>query len=154
MAPNTDFDDLVETRERETASTAPRSVTYQVIGAAITADEVKAALSASLYDQLTDGSDDTALAAAVRAVVYCGSVVAKLGKVCNLDDPVIRQAAIQMTICELHLGLGHAEAGREHRLKAKDLIIAAFGSYPDADKSEEAPPALGAVTTEPRKAYP
>jgi DNA gyrase/topoisomerase IV subunit B len=154
MAPNTDFDDLVESRERETASTASRSSSYRVTGSAITADEVKARLAEALYTQLEDGSAANVIRASERAVIHVGAIAARLGKILNLDDTVEREIVLNFTIYELHMALGHEEAGKEYRLKAKDLIIAAWGGYPEADKETGASVPLGAVTTEKRKPYP
>ncbi len=150
----TDFDDLVTTRERETASTEEQSTAYQVIGSAISITEVQARLSAQLYAQLRDGSDGNVTAAIGRAIIHCGAVAAKAGKVFNLDDTVMREIALELTVVELHAGLGHAEEGKEHRLKAKDLIAATFGPYPEAGADSGSRPPLGAVTTEKRKSYP
>ncbi len=150
----TDFDDLVETRERETASTEERSVALQVIGSAITAQEIKDRLSSQLYTQLTSDDDAVTTRAAQRAVIHVGTIAARLGKVCNLDDQVIREIVQQWTIYEMHMALGHAEEGKEARLKAKDLIIATFGAYPDNEKETSAPAQVAAVTTEPRKHFP
>lgn len=151
---NTDFDDLVETRDRETASTEERSVAYQVTGSPIAVQEIKDRLSAPLYAQLSDGDDAAATRAALRAVVHVATITARLGKACDLNDTTIREIVLQWTIYEMHMALGHAEEGKEARLKAKDLIIAAFGAYPEADKESTAGAPVAAVTTEKRKRFP
>ena len=54
------------------------------------------------------------------------------------------------TIYELHIALGHEEAGREYRIQAKNMIIAAYGSFPDSDSQQTAAESGGAVVTSPR----
>jgi hypothetical protein len=66
----------------------------------------------------------------------------------------MREIVLAMTIYELHLALGHEEAGREYRIKAKDLIVAAFGDYPEAGSGQEAKIPAMAVKTARRKAFP
>jgi hypothetical protein len=49
------------------------------------------------------------------------------------------------TVYELHMALGHEEAGREYRIQAKNTIVAAFGSFPDNDTAAPERPAVAAV---------
>jgi hypothetical protein len=52
------------------------------------------------------------------------------------------------------MGLGHEEAGRKYRIKAKDLIIAALGGYPETGSTQEAKVPAGAVVRPRRSQYP
>jgi len=148
----TGFDDLLQSRG--TAGTKAYAQNPAVTGAPITADEVQARLSSRLYDQLSEGSSDTVVRASERAVLHVAAIFGRLGLALNLDDPVGREVATLFTIYELHLALGNEEAGREYRLKAKDLIIAAYGEYPEAEKPATESPALGALTIPARRDWP
>ena len=55
-----------------------------------------------------------------------------------------QEIVLMQTLYELHMALGHEEAGREFRTQMKNTFIAAFGSFPDSDNSgkvEQAPAA-------------
>lgn len=149
----TDFDDLLDMK-RSPAVTEQVAVSYTVSGSPIAAAEVAARLAPNLYAQLADGSVDTVVRAAERATVHIGTVAARLGRTLNLDDTVIREIVLDMTVYELHLALGHEEAGREYRIKAKDLIVAAFGDYPEAGSTQDAKVPAGAVKRAQRRPYP
>lgn len=148
----TEFDDLLHSKG--TAGTNAYAQSPAVIGTPITANEVQARLSSRLYDQLSEGSSDTVVRASERAVLHVAAIFGRLGLALNLDDPVGREIATLFTIYELHLALGNEEAGREYRLKAKDLIIAAYGEYPEAEKPATESPALGALTIPARRDWP
>lgn len=109
------------------------NVTFEPFGKSITVDEVSKRLSPNLFTQLSDGSDQSVLDAVERAQIYIGTVLSYLGVKINLDDKVQREIVLMQSIYELHMALGHEEAGREYRLQAKNTIISAFGSFPDSD---------------------
>lgn len=148
----TGFDDLLE--QKGSAATESSSTAYSAAtGTAIAPTEVATRLSPSLYAQLSDGNENTVIRASERAIIHIGTILARLGKRVDLDDPVTREIVLLFTIYELHMALGHEEAGREYRIKAKDLIVAGFGSYPEAAK-EEMGAAMGAITVPKRKLFP
>jgi hypothetical protein len=127
--------------------TSPDStVEFTPIGTAVTADEIKTRLSGNLYTQLCDGDDTNTMAAVQRAEIYAGSVFRRLLVSFNLDIHVQREFVLLMTIYELHMALGHEEAGREYRLKGKDIILAVYGDYPDTDDKTPAKSAAAAVS--------
>ena len=132
------------------AKPATEEIPFAPFGTPITAQEVKDRLSESLYRTLSDDDDAVTLRAVERAQVYVGSVLSYLGKSLNLDDKVVREIVLMHTIYELHIALGHEEAGREYRIQAKNMIIAAYGSFPDSDSQQTAAESGGAVVTSPR----
>ncbi len=146
------FDDLLDSRG--SAATKAYTASPLVSGAPITAQEIKARLSARLYDQLSDGADETVVRASERAVLHASAIYSRLGFALNLDDPVSREVVTLFTIYEMHLALGNEEAGREYRLKAKDMIIAAYGEYPEAEKPVSEKPVIGAITIPGKKDWP
>lgn len=123
---------------------------FRPLGTPVTAQEVKDRLSVNLYHALCDGNDANTIKAVVRAEIYVGSVLSYLGRQLDLDDAVMREIVLMHTVYELHMALGHEEAGREYRIQAKNMIVAAYGSYPDSDQSETAGENTGAVVC-PRK---
>lgn len=108
---------------------------FTPFGTSINVTEVSSRLSVSLYKQLSEGNTATTEAAISRAQMYVGAVLHRLGVRFNLDDHAVREIVLIHTIYELHIALGHEEAGREYRLKAKDMILAAWGAFPDSDQS-------------------
>ena len=132
------------------AKPVAEEIPFAPFGTPITAQEVKDRLSESLYRTLSDDDDAVTLRAVERAQVYVGSVLSYLGKSLNLDDKVVREIVLMHTIYELHIALGHEEAGREYRIQAKNMIIAAYGSFPDSDSQQTAAESGGAVVTSPR----
>lgn len=150
--PVTEFDDLLE--QKGSGAVQARSVVPLVIGTPIDPVEIQNRLSVQLYDQLADGAEAAVIRAAERASIHVAAIFGRLGKVLNLDDQVSREVALLFTIYEMHLALGHEESGREYRIKAKDLIIAAFGDYPEADKPVTDKVAAGAITIPARRAFP
>ena len=114
---------------------------FRPFGSPVTPDEVAARLSQNLYVQLSDGSDAAVLAAVRRAEVYVGAVLSYLGRTLDLDDRVMREIVLMQTVYELHMALGHEEAGREYRIQAKNTIIAAYGAFPDSDTASRPEPA-------------
>lgn len=132
------------------AKPVAEAIPFAPFGTPITAQEVKDRLSESLYRTLSDDDDAVTLRAVQRAQVYVGSVLSYLGKTLNLDDKVVREIVLMHTIYELHIALGHEEAGREYRIQAKNMIIAAYGSFPDSDSQQTAAESGGAVITAPR----
>jgi hypothetical protein len=115
----------------------PASVPFAPFGEAVTPEEVAVRLSKNLYTQLADGSDDTVQEAINRAGIYISAVLRRLGVPYDLDNQIIREVVLIHTVYELHIALGHEEAGKEYRIKAKDIIRAAWGDFPEADSSPE-----------------
>ena len=133
------------------ASASPRpAAVFAPFGTPVAPEEVRERLSRSLYDQLSEKSDDTVTKAVSRAEVYTGAVLNYLRVRFDLDAPVIREIVLMQTVYELHMALGHEEAGREYRIQAKNTIVAAFGSFPDADSAAPEKPAVAAVAVPPK----
>lgn len=120
---------------------------FSPFGRQITADEVSDRLSENLYRQLSDNSEKFVLDAVTRAEVYIGTLLSWKNTSFNLDNRTIREIVLMQTLYELHMALGHEEAGREFRTQMKNTFIAAFGSFPDSDNTtvEQAPAAAVAV---------
>jgi len=131
-------------------SQKPQGVAFAPFGEPVTPEEVAGRLSRNLYAQLADGSDDTVRDAITRSQIYVGSVMRRLGVSFNLDDKVVREVVLIHTVYELHIALGHEEAGREYRIKARDIILAAWGSFPDSDNAPEKG-AAAAVAVPPKR---
>jgi len=110
---------------------------FAPLGQPVTPEEVAARLSRNLYDQLSEKSDDTVRDAITRACIYAGAVLRRLRVPFNLEDNVVREVVLIHTIYELHIALGHEEAGKEYRVKARDIIRAAWGDFPEADTAPE-----------------
>ncbi|MEE1211330.1 MAG: hypothetical protein UHO11_02430 [Treponema sp.] len=125
---------------------------FSPFGRQITADEVSDRLSENLYRQLSDNSEKFVLDAVARAEVYIGTLLAWKRTSFNLDNRTIREIVLMQTLYELHMALGHEEAGREFRTQMKNTFIAAFGSFPDSDNSgkvEQTPAAQVVVPPNP-----
>lgn len=130
---------------------AEKQVIFEPFGEAVTVEEVSKRLSNNLYRQLSEDSDQFVLDAVSRAEVYIGTLLAWKKASFNLDNRTIREIVLMQTLYELHMALGHEEAGREFRTQMKNTFIAAFGSFPDSDNSgkvEQAPAAAVAVLPE------
>ena len=121
------------------------NIVFAPLGSPVTADEIRTRLSESLYEQLSEGKDETVMQAVNRAMIYIGAVLRRFDQEYNLDDKIVRELVLIHTIYELHIALGHEEAGREYRMKARDIILARYGSYPDAEKESDTGPADGAI---------
>lgn len=119
---------------------------FSPLGAPATADEVRKRLAANLYDQLSEGDDETTANAITRAEIYVGAILRGLSVPFNLDNQAVREVVLLFSIYELHMALGHEEAGREYRAKAKDMILALWGDYPDTDNAKQAAAPAGAIT--------
>lgn len=126
-------------------TTKRENIIFAPLGTPVTADEIRARLSESLYEQLSEGKDETVMQAVNRAMIYIGAVLRRFDQEYNLDDKIVRELVLIHTIYELHIALGHEEAGREYRMKARDIILARYGSYPDAEKESDTGPADGAI---------
>lgn len=113
------------------------AIVFFPFGEPVMPEEVAARLSKNLYDQLSEKSDDTVREAINRAGIYIGAVCRRLNVPFNLDDNIVREVILIHTIYELHIALGHEEAGKEYRVKARDIIRAAWGDYPEADSAPE-----------------
>jgi hypothetical protein len=148
----TDFDDLLE--QKGTAVVSSSSIFPMVSGVPISPDEVRSRLSVQLYDQLSDGADESVVRASERAVIHVSAIFGRLGQALDLDQPVAREVALLFTVYELHMALGNEEAGREYRIKAKDLIVSSLGDYPEAANPTADKPAVGAITVPARRTYP
>jgi len=123
---------------------------FAPFGEPVTPEEVAERLSRNLYTQLADGSDDTVREAITRAGIYTGAVLRRLRVPFNLDDKVVREVVLIHAIYELHIALGHEEAGKEYRIKARDIIRAAWGDFPEADSAPEKG-AAAAVAAPPKR---
>jgi hypothetical protein len=132
------------------AAASRQAVIFAPFGTPITADEVQKRLSRNLYDQLSEKSGDTVTNAVSRAEVYVGAILHYLHVRFNLDAPAVREIVLMQTVYELHMALGHEEAGREYRIQAKNTIVAAFGSFPDSDTAAPERPAVAAVAVPPK----
>jgi hypothetical protein len=151
--PATDFDDLVGT-DPIVSATPGTSVPFATIGTPIVPAEVRDRLSSNLYLQLSDGDDAAVIRAAERAVIHTGAIAARLGSTLDLDETVPREIVLLMTIYELHMALGHEAAGKEYRIKAKDLIVSAFGNFPETGSPAEAAAPAAAVVIPRRRSFP
>jgi hypothetical protein len=129
-----------------------QAAAFAPFGAPIAAEELRKRLSRNLYDQLSEKSEGTVTDAVSRAEIYVGAVLNYLGVRLDLDAPVIREIVLMQTVYELHMALGHEEAGREYRIQAKNTIVAAFGSFPDSDSAAPERPAVAAVAVPPKPA--
>jgi hypothetical protein len=136
--------------EGEAPASSRQAVSFAPFGTPVTAEEVRKRLSRNLYDQLSEKSGDTVTNAVSRAEVYTGAILNYLGVRLDLDIPVIRENVLMQTVYELHMALGHEEAGREYRIQAKNTIIAAFGSFPDSDSAAPERPVIAAVAVPPK----
>ena len=85
-----------------------------------------------------------------RAQVYIGTILSWLGVRFNLDNATVREIVLMQTIYELHMALGHEEAGREYRKQMYNTVVAAYGSFPDSDNQEQIKVPSGAVVRPPR----
>lgn len=126
-------DDITDIPSQTSGQSENPQLLFEPFGTAIKADEIRDRLSASLYKQLSESNDDTTLRAVIRAQVHAGAVFRFLSVPFNLDDKIVREIVLLYTVYELHIALGHEEAGREYRMLAKNLIIAAYGKFPDSE---------------------
>ncbi len=124
---------------------------FEPFGTAIRADEIRDRLSASLYRQLSESSDDTTLRAVSRAQIYAGAIFRFLSVPFNLNDRIVREIVLLYTVYELHIALGHEEAGREYRMLAKNLIIASYGKFPDSEDTSAATVQTGVAVAKPKR---
>jgi hypothetical protein len=136
--------------EGEAPAPPQQAAAFAPFGSPITVNEVRSRLGRNLYDQLSEKSGETVTNAISRSLIYVGAVLHYLSVRLDLDAPVIREIALMQTVYELHMALGHEEAGREYRTQAKNTIIAAFGSFPDSDSAAPEKPAVAAVALLPR----
>ncbi len=111
---------------------------YAAKGTGIEISEVRDRLSSALFEQLRDGSDKTIIKAVNRALIHAQSVFAKGSVTLDLDVVLHREIVLNLTLYELHMALGHEEAGREYRLKARDLFDATLEV--DSGSGEDAAP--------------
>jgi len=148
----TEFEDLLP--QRGSAGVRGYEQLPAVQGATITPAEVQQRLSDRLYEQLSEGSVTAVERAIARATTHVAALYSRLGRVLNLDEVASREVVILYTIYELHLSLGIGEAGKEYRVKARDLILSLYGNYPETDKEAGEKAALGALTVPSKKEYP
>lgn len=147
----TGFDDLLSPQGSVTDQV---STDISVRGEPVTVEEVAGRLSPGLYAQLSNGSSESVTRAASRATVRISAIAARCGRVLDLDNTVMREIVLNMTIYEMHMALGHEEAGKEYRVSAKDLIVATFGDYPEAGREQDARAPVAAVQRPQRKPFP
>ena len=126
---------------------------FSPFGEPVTPEEVADRLSQNLYTQLSDGSDENVRNAITRASIYMGSVMRRFCQPFNLDNKVLREVVLIYTIYELHIALGHEEAGREYRVKARDIIRAQWGDFPDSDSPPEKGTAAAVAVPPKRKGF-
>ena len=136
--------------EGEAPASPRQAVSFTPFGTPVAPEEVRQRLSRNLYDQLSEKSGDTVTNAVSRAEIYTGAILRYLNVRFDLDAPVIREIVLMQTVYELHMALGHEEAGKEYRIQAKNTIVAAFGSFPDADSAAPGKPAAAAVAVPPK----
>lgn len=148
----TEFDDLLDPALSFT--TRNEAVAPSVVGTPVTAAEISARLIAHNYDQLTDGVQAVTERAISTAQIHAAAIMARLGRPLDLGTPVDREVVVLFAIWELYLRVGHEAAGREYRIKARDLVIATYGRYPEGEKPEGGNLPIGAVTKPRRKEWP
>jgi hypothetical protein len=127
-----------------------QAAAFAPFGTPIAPEEVRRRLSRNLYDQLSEKSPDTTMNAVSRAEIYIGAILGYLKVRLDLDAPVIREVVLMQTVYELHMALGHGEAGAELRKQVKNTIVAAFGAFPDGDSAASERPAAAAVAVPPK----
>ncbi len=138
----------INTLDAELGFTAESEIVemYKAKGRAIEISEIRDRLSLSLFEQLKDGSAQTILKAINRALIHANAVLGKSGDSLDLDNVVHREVVLNLTLYELHMAVGHEEAGREYRLKARDLLNSAIGDEPG--NNSDVP--VGAVVCPPK----
>jgi len=129
------------------------AVRFAPFGEPVAPDEVRERLSNNLYIQLSENSDEVTTAAINRAMIYVGAILRRLNVPYNLDDTVVREVVLIHTIYELHIALGHEEAGKEYRIKARDIIRAAWGDFPEADTAPEKGAAAAVATPKNKRRF-
>lgn len=135
----------------DTIPSAHRDAAFAALGEPVAPEEVSNRLSANLYAQLCEKDDETVERAVERAEIYIGALLRYKGESLNLDDAVVRELVLMQTIYELHLALGHEEAGREYRLQLKHTFAAVYGALPEGDSPIPAMPS-GALAKPKRRA--
>lgn len=138
---------LIEEVDLDTIPTQKPQIQSDPFGKTITVLEIENRLSVNLYTQLSEGEDETTLQAIQRAQIYVGAILRNFSIPFNLDDNIIREVVLLHTIYELHIALGHEEAGREYRTKAKDIILVTWGDFKDSEQPTGAKVSLASVTT-------
>lgn len=113
----------------------PQIISSIVLGNPIAIEEIKKRLAYNEYIQLSENDDQTVLDAIDRAIIYVSSIIKRFNLSFTLDDIYIREVVLILSIYELHIALGHEEAGRDYYNKAKSLIKACWGDYPDSNNS-------------------
>jgi hypothetical protein len=146
----TGFDDLLGVGP--SAEGKPLATTYQVVGAPVSAADIRNKLIPHLYNDLSGGDDAAVERAIGSAQIHIGTVFARLGRPLNLDLPIDREVLVRWTCYEMFLRVGHEAAGREYRISAKDLVIANYGSWPDNDLPQQgAVPVVAVTKVKPRR---
>jgi hypothetical protein len=110
---------------------------FAPFGEPVTPEEAAERLSKNLYAQLSEKSEEAVLEAISRACIYAGAALSRLSAPFDLDNKIVREVVLIHTVYELHTALGHEEAGKEYRVKAKDIIRAAWGDFPEAESAPE-----------------
>lgn len=132
-----------------TQKNAQRQIPFAPFGTPVTTEEVGKRLSNNLYKQLSDGDEDFVESAIARAQVYIGTILSWLKVQFDLDNGTVREIVLMQTVYELHMALGHEEAGREYRTQMKNTVIAAYGSFPDSESNETTKNTAASVITPP-----
>lgn len=150
----TDFDDLLDTKAD--VSTSSGSGAWRVQGAPVGPADLQAlGLEEYTYRQVTQGVEANVTKAGERATLHIGTIFARLNQVLDLSHNVHRAIVVAWTVYELYMATGNEKAGREWRIKAKDLIVALCGAYPEAATPDDARPVVGALSVpRPRRYAP
>jgi len=127
----------------------PESGTPDASSASLSVDAVKAAISAKLYEELTDGDDAVTERCIESATVRAQGFLLVVGKTLDLSVPLHRDIARLLSVYELFVYNGDAKGGNEYLVAATDLVSVHYG---DVGKARETPPPTGAVSRPERRA--
>ena len=103
---------------------------------------VKAAISAKLYDELTDGDDAVTERCIEAALIRAEGFLLVVGKKLDLSLPLHRDIGRLLTVYELYVYNGDAKGGGEYLTTATDLVSVHYG---DLESARTTPPAAGAL---------
>lgn len=132
----------------DTLPTAPKT---KALDGFITVENIKAKISAKLYDELTEGDDTVTAGCIAAAIVQEETLLSLVQKKLIPDLPLHREVGRLLTIYQMYVYNGDEEGGREYLVQASDLISTKYGNLDDAKK--KLTPA-GAVKKPRRKSWP
>lgn len=118
---------------------------------ALTINQVKAALSAKLYDELTNGDDSITTHCIEAGTLRAQSLFAVVREVLDPTKAIHRQIVRNLTIYELFAFSGDSSGGKEFLEAATDMVSSNFGNLEAIEKN---PPPTGAIRLPTRKAIP